>query len=137
MKNKKIVQLDLAGIISGQSSGVISKAKLKQILKGWRNSKERSFFSWTNSTFLMGLGKAEEIHRPSNLLKPALAVENCPLWVPQQLKYRKYVEKDTLARRFSAVTVNEPTPEDTISILRGFKERYEVHHGVLITDVHW
>ena len=85
---------------------------------------------------LVGAGKAEGAMDASNLLKPALARGELHCVGATTLdEYRKYVEKDAaLARRFQPVFVSEPTVEDTISILRGLKEKYEVHHGVRITD---
>jgi len=85
---------------------------------------------------LLGLGKAEGSVDAGNMLKPSLARGELQCCGATTLKeYRNYIEKDAaLARRFQPVMVNEPTVEDTISILRGLKERYEVHHGVRITD---
>ncbi|RCK54704.1 Heat shock protein 78, mitochondrial [Candida viswanathii] len=136
MKNKQIITLDLAGIISGAKYRGDFEGKLKAILKEVEEKHGSVILFIDEFHLLMGLGKAEGSIDASNLLKPALARGKLSLCGATTIEeYRKYVEKDAaLARRFSPVTVNEPTVEDTISILRGLKERYEVHHGVRIMD---
>ncbi|KAL6452553.1 HSP78 Heat shock protein 78 [Candida maltosa Xu316] len=136
MKDKQIITLDLAGIISGAKYRGDFEGKLKAILKEVEEKAGKVILFIDEFHLLMGLGKAEGSIDASNLLKPALARGKLSMCGATTIEeYRKYVEKDAaLARRFSPVTVNEPTVEDTISILRGLKERYEVHHGVRILD---
>ncbi|CAN3479820.1 heat shock protein 78, mitochondrial [Diutina catenulata] len=136
MKNKRVIVLDLAGIISGAKYRGDFEAKLKEILKEVEEQQGSLVLFIDEIHLLMGLGKAEGSIDASNMLKPALARGKLSLCGATTIdEYRKYVEKDAaLARRFSPVMVNEPSVVDTISILRGLKERYEVHHGVRITD---
>lgn len=136
MTDKQIITLDLAGIISGSKYRGDFESKLKQILKEVEEKQGNCILFIDEIHTLMGLGKAEGSIDASNLLKPALArgkLSLCGATTTEE--YRKYVEKDAaLARRLSPVYVLEPTVEDTVSILRGLKERYEVHHGVRISD---
>lgn len=136
MKNKQIITLDLAGIISNAKFRGDFEGKLKGILKEVEEKQGSIILFIDELHLLMGLGKAEGSIDASNLLKPALARGKLSLCGATTIEeYRKYVEKDAaLARRFSPVMVNEPSVQDAISILRGLKEKYEVHHGVRITD---
>ncbi|CAH2354149.1 heat shock protein 78, mitochondrial [[Candida] railenensis] len=136
MKDKQIITLDLAGIISGSKFRGDFEQKLQDILKEVEQKAGKVVLFIDELHLLMGLGKAEGSIDASNMLKPALARGKLSLCGATTIEeYRKYVEKDAaLARRFSSVLVNEPTVQDTISILRGLKEKYEVHHGVRIAD---
>lgn len=136
MKDKQIITLDLAAIISGAKFRGDFEEKLRKILSEVEDKKGLVILFIDELHLLMGLGKAEGSIDASNLLKPALARGKLSLCGATTIEeYRRYVEKDAaLARRFSPVMVTEPSVEDTISILRGLKEKYEVHHGVRVTD---
>lgn len=133
MKDKKVISLDLGGLISGAKYRGEFEERLKKVLD---EVDETVILFIDELHILLGLGKSEGSIDASNLLKPALArgqLQCCGATTIDE--YKKYIEKDVaLARRFQPIMVNEPTVEDAISILRGLKEKYEVHHGVRIAD---
>ncbi|KAI5951503.1 HSP78 [Candida jiufengensis] len=136
MKGKKVISLDLAGIVSGSKYRGDFESKFKAIMKEIEEKHGEIIPFVDEFHTILSLGKSEGSMDASNMLKPALARGQLSMiGATTTDEYRKYIEKDqALARRFSAVLVTEPTVEDTISILRGLKERYEVHHGVRILD---
>ena len=133
MKDKKVIALDLGSLISGAKYRGEFEERLKAVLK---ELNDQTILFIDELHILLGLGKSEGSIDASNLLKPALArgqLQCCGATTIDE--YKKYIEKDVaLARRFQPVLVNEPSVEDAISILRGLKEKYEVHHGVRIND---
>lgn len=136
LANKKVVSLDLSALISGAKYRGEFEERLQGVLKDIQAAGGEIITFIDELHILLGLGKAEGSVDAGNMLKPMLArgeLQCCGATTVNE--YRQYIEKDAaLARRFQPVMVNEPTVEDTISILRGLKERYEVHHGVRITD---
>ena len=136
LKNKRLVALDMGSLLAGAKYRGEFEDRLKAVLRKLRRQAAKSFSSLMSCTRLSGAGAAEGAIDASNMLKPALARGELRCVGATTLnEYRKYVEKDAaLERRFQPMMVGEPTVEDTISILRGLKERYEVHHGVRITD---
>jgi ATP-dependent Clp protease ATP-binding subunit ClpB len=136
LKDKKVVALDLGALIAGTKYRGEFEDRLKALLKEIESSSGQIILFIDELHTLVGAGAAEGAMDASNLLKPALARGELRAVGATTLdEYRKYIEKDAaLERRFQPVFVGEPSVEDTISILRGLKERYEVHHGVRITD---
>ena len=136
LKNKKLVALDLGALIAGAKFRGEFEERLKAVLKEISNAAGNIILFIDELHTLVGAGAAEGAIDASNMLKPALARGELRCVGATTLnEYRKYVEKDAaLERRFQPIYVSQPTVEDTIAILRGLKERYEVHHGVKIKD---
>ncbi len=135
LKNKELISLDLGGMIAGTKFRGEFENRLKTVLKEIKKSGQYILFIDELHT-LVGAGRAEGAIDASNMLKPALARGELHCIGATTLKeYQKYVEKDSaFERRFQQVYVKEPSIEDTVAILRGIKEKYEVHHGIRITD---
>jgi ATP-dependent Clp protease ATP-binding subunit ClpB len=136
LRNKKLLALDMGSLIAGAKYRGEFEERLKAVLSEVTAAAGEIVLFIDEMHVLVGAGKAEGAMDASNLLKPALARGELHCVGATTLdEYRKHVEKDAaLARRFQPVMVNEPTVEDTISILRGIKEKYELHHGVRISD---
>ena len=136
LKDKKLMSLDLGQLIAGAKYRGEFEERLKAVLSDISSTDGEIVLFIDELHTLVGAGAAEGSMDASNLLKPALARGELHCVGATTLdEYRKYIEKDAaLARRFQSVFVSEPTVEDTISILRGLKEKYEVHHGVQISD---
>jgi ATP-dependent Clp protease ATP-binding subunit ClpB len=136
LKNKRVVALDLGAMLAGAKYRGEFEDRLKAVLKEIEDSQGRIILFIDELHTLVGAGAAEGAIDASNMLKPALARgELRAIGATTLNEYRKYIEKDAaLERRFQIVFVGEPNVEDTIAILRGLKERYEVHHGVRIKD---
>ncbi|SOC26597.1 ATP-dependent chaperone ClpB [Stappia indica] len=136
LKDKKLLALDMGSLIAGAKYRGEFEERLKAVLSEVQSAAGGIILFIDEMHTLVGAGKADGAMDASNLLKPALARGELHCVGATTLdEYRKYVEKDAaLARRFQPVFVDEPTVEDTISILRGIKEKYELHHGVRITD---
>lgn len=132
----KIIELDMGALIAGAKFRGEFEERLKSVLNEIKESAGKIILFIDEIHLLVGAGKTEGSMDASNLLKPMLARGELHCIGATTLdEYRKYIEKDAaLARRFQPVYVSEPTVADTISIMRGIKERYEVHHGVVISD---
>jgi ATP-dependent Clp protease ATP-binding subunit ClpB len=136
LKNKKLLALDLGAMVAGAKFRGDFEERLKAVLKEIETANGEIVLFIDEMHTLVGAGKADGAMDASNLIKPELArgALHC-IGATTLAEYRKHVEKDAaLARRFQPVFVGEPSVEDTISILRGIKEKYELHHGVRITD---
>src|SRR6184192_394533 len=136
LKQKRIIAMDIGAMVAGAKFRGEFEDRLKAFLKEVTNSQGQVILFIDELHTIVGAGAAEGSVDASNLLKPQLARgELRTIGATTLDEYRKYIEKDAaLERRFQPVMVNEPSVEDTIAILRGLKERYEVHHGVRITD---
>ena len=136
LKDKKIFALDMGALVAGAKYRGEFEERLKAVLEEVRKSEGQIILFIDELHLIVGAGKTDGAMDAGNMLKPMLARGELHCIGATTLdEYRQYIEKDAaLERRFQPVTVNEPTVEDTISILRGLKERYEVFHGVKITD---
>lgn len=136
LKSKEIVTLDLGSLVAGAKFRGEFEDRLKAVLKEVKSQSGRIILFIDELHTLIGAGASEGSMDASNMLKPALARgELRTIGATTTKEYQKYIEKDAaLERRFQPIIVNEPSVEDTISMLRGLKEKYEVHHGVRITD---
>jgi ATP-dependent Clp protease ATP-binding subunit ClpB len=136
LRDKELLVLDFASLLAGAKFRGEFEERLKAVIKAVEEANGKYVMFIDELHTLVGAGSAEGSVDAANMLKPALARGSLKLiGATTVTEYRKYVEKDpALARRFQPVLIDEPTIEDTISILRGIKQKYEVHHGIRITD---
>jgi len=136
LKDKKVIKLDMGSLIAGTKYRGEFEDRLKSVLKEIKKAEGQIILFIDEMHTIVGAGASEGSMDASNLLKPALARGELHCVGATTLnEYKKYIEKDAaLERRFQPVKISEPTVEDTISILRGLKEKYEIHHGVRIQD---
>lgn len=136
LRNKRLMSLDLSAMIAGSKFRGEFEERLKAVLDEIREAAGEIVVFLDEMHTIVGAGKTDGAMDAGNMLKPALARGELHMVGATTLdEYRKYIEKDpALARRFQPVFITEPTVEDTISILRGLKEKYELHHGIKITD---
>lgn len=136
LKDKKVMALDLGALLAGAKFRGEFEERLKSVMDEIKSNAGEIILFLDELHTVVGAGKSDGALDAGNMLKPALARGELHMVGATTLdEYRKYIEKDAaLARRFQPVFVSEPTVEDTISILRGLKEKYELHHGVRITD---
>lgn len=136
LKNKELLVLDFAQLLAGAKFRGEFEERLKAVIKAVEESNGTYVMFVDELHTIVGGGSAEGAVDAANILKPALARGTLRMIGATTIgEYRKYIEKDpALARRFQPVTIDEPTIEDTISILRGIKQKYELHHGIRITD---
>ena len=136
LAHKEILALDMAGLLAGTAFRGEFEDRLKKLITAIEKAEGRYILFIDELHTIVGAGGAEGAVDASNILKPALARGTLhAIGATTVREYRQYIEKDAaLERRFQPVYVDEPTPEDALAILRGIKEKYEVHHGVKITD---
>jgi len=136
LRDKKVFMLDLASVIAGTSHRGMFESRLKEIIEEVIGAKGQIILFLDELHTVVGAGSAEGSMDAANILKPALARGQLQMVGATTIdEYRKYIEKDAaLERRFQPIMTNEPSPEDTILILKGLRERYEEHHHVIITD---
>ena len=136
LRNKRVLTLDLGALLAGAKFRGDFEERLKSVLKEISKENGRIILFIDEMHTLVGAGKADGAMDAGNMLKPALARGELHCVGATTLnEYRQFVEKDAaLERRFQKVLIDEPSKEDTVAILRGLKERYEVHHGVEISD---
>lgn len=136
LKNKELITLDLGSLIAGAKFRGEFEDRLKALIREIESNEGRIILFIDELHTIVGMGAADGSADAANMLKPALARGSMRAIGATTIKeYQKYIEKDTaLERRFQPVYVSEPTEDDAISILRGIKDKYELHHGVRITD---